>query len=104
MSSSSASRAGDGGNSASSERARRLEVVSELDRDPLGDGPVELTPTSGTEQLQGNRPKLVVAEVVRESLIADDPSTPELVKMVYELRLGDTGGRGQQPDREGPTD
>src|SRR5215470_7743086 len=73
--------------------AGRVKVVAELDRDRFGDGPVELTSTSGTEHLQGDRPKLVVAEVVRESLIADDPSTPELVEMVDELWLADPGGR-----------
>src|SRR5262249_39017632 len=84
--------------------AGRLEVVAELDRDRLGDDPVELSSTSGTKHLQGNRPKLVVAEVVRDSLIADDPSTPELVEIVDELWLTDTGGRDKQTDREGPTD
>src|SRR5262245_55648011 len=78
--------------------------MAELDRDRLGDGPVELASTSGTEHLQGDRPKLVVAEVVREPLIADDPSTPELVEMVGKLLLVDPGGRDQQTDREGPTD
>src|SRR5262245_64587617 len=85
-------------------RAGRVKVVAELDRDRLGDGPVELTATSGTEQLQGDRPKLVVAEVVGEPLIADDPSTPELVEMVGKLWLADPGGRDQQTDGEGPTD
>ena len=84
--------------------AGHVNVVAELDRDRLGDGPVELTSTSGTEHLQGHRPKLVVAEVVREPLIADDPSTPQLVDMIDELWLTDPGGRDQQTDREGPTD
>ena len=84
--------------------AGRVKVVVELDRDRFGDGPVELTPTSGTEHLQGHRPKLVVAEVVREPLIADDPSTPELVETVDQLWLTDPRGRDQQTDREGPTD
>ena len=84
--------------------AGRVNVVAELDRDRLGDGPVELTSTSGTEHLQGDRPKLVVAEVVGEPLIADDPSTPELVEMVDEFCFTDPGGRDQQTHREGPTD
>src|SRR5262245_66071963 len=84
--------------------ARRVQTMAELDRDRLGDGPVELASTSGTEHLQGDRPKLVVAEVVREALIADDPSTPELVEMVGKLWLADPGGRDQQTDRDGPTD
>src|SRR5262245_21065784 len=78
--------------------------MAELDGDRLSDGPVELASTSGTEHLQGDRPKLVVAEVVREPLIADDPSAPELVEMVGKLWLADPGGRDQQTDREGPTD
>jgi hypothetical protein len=85
-------------------RAGRVDVVLELDRDRLGDGPVELTSTSWTEHLQGDRSKLVVAEVVGEPLIADDPSTPELIEMVDKLWLADPGGRDQQTDREGPTD
>ena len=65
--------------------------------------PGGLTSTSGTEHLQGDRPKLVVAEVVGEPLIADDPSAPELVEMVDELSSTAPGGRDQQTDREGPT-
>ena len=147
MSSSSASRSGDGGRSASSASARRnmvtassradtatarrprhavgidgrfdhaglvvvcgqlragrVDVVVALDRDRLGDGPVELTSTSRTDHLQGNRPKLVVTEIVREPLIADDPTTPEFVDMINELVLIDPSGRDHQTDREGPTD
>ena len=33
-------------------RGGRVDVVVELDRDRLGDGPVELTSTSGTDHLQ----------------------------------------------------
>ena len=55
---------------------QRQMLVAELDRDRFGDGPVELTASSGTEHLQDDRPKLVVADVVRESLIADDPPIP----------------------------
>ena len=75
-----------------------------LDRDRLGDSPVELTSTSRTDHLQGNRPKLVVTEIVREPLIADDPSTPEFVDMINELALIDPSGRDHQTDREGPAD
>jgi hypothetical protein len=82
-------------------RAGRVDVVVALDRDRLGDGSVELTATSWTEHLQGNRPKLVVAEVVGEPLIADDPSTPELIDMVDELWLTDPRGRDQQTDEKG---
>src|SRR5262245_54259775 len=78
--------------------------MAELDRDRLGDGAVEMASTSGAEQIQGDPPKLAVAEVVRDPLIADDPSTPELVEMVGKLWLADPGGRDQQTDREGPTD
>ena len=56
-----------------------------LDRDRLGDGAVELTSTSRADHLQGNRPKLVVTEIVREPLISDDPVTPEFVDMINEL-------------------
>ena len=85
-------------------RGGRVDVVVELDRDRLGDGPVELTSTSWTDHLQGNRPKLVVTEIVREPLIADDPPTPEFVDMINELVLTDPSGRDHQTNREGPTD
>jgi hypothetical protein len=58
-----------------------------LDRDRLGDGPVEVASTSRTNHLQGDRPKLVVTEIVREPLIADDPSTPQFVDMINKLVL-----------------
>jgi hypothetical protein len=76
----------------------------ELDRDRLGDGPVELTSTRWTDHLQGNRSKLVVTEIVREPLISYDPPTPEFVDMINELVLTDPSGRDHQTNREGPTD
>src|SRR3990172_662672 len=82
----------------------RVGVVVALDRDRLGDGPVELTSTSWTNHLQGNRPKLVVTEIVREPLIANDPTTPKFVDMINELALIGPSGRDHQTDREGPTD
>lgn len=62
-------------------------VLVALDRDRLGDGPVEVASTSRTNHLQGDRPKLVVTEIVREPLIADDPSTPQFVDMINKLVL-----------------
>ena len=85
-------------------RGGRVDVVVELDRDRLGDGPVELTSTSWTDHLQGNRPELVVTEIVREPLIADDPPTPEFVDIINELVLTDPSSRAHQTHREGPTD
>ncbi len=85
-------------------RTGRVDVVLKLGRDRLGDGPVELTSTSWTDHLQGNCPKLVVTEIVRDALIADDPSTPEFIDMVNQLVLIDLGGRDHQTNREGSTD
>src|SRR5262245_51302470 len=85
-------------------RAGRFYVLVALDRDRLGDGPVELASTSRTDHLQGNRPELVVTEIVRVSLITDDPSTPEFVEIIDELGLIDPSSRDHQTDREGPTD
>ena len=85
-------------------RAGRVDVLVALDRDRLGDGPVELTSTSRTDHLQGNRPKLVVTEIVREPLFANDPTTPKFVDMINELALIGPSGRDHQTDREGPTD
>src|SRR5262249_55230475 len=85
-------------------RARRVDVLVVLDRDRLGDGAMELTSTSRTDHLQGNRPQLVVTEIVREPLFANDPTTPKFVEMINELALIGSSGRGHQTDREGPTD
>jgi hypothetical protein len=85
-------------------RAGRVDVFVKLYCDRLGDGPVELTSTSWTDHLQGNRPKLVVTEIVREPLIADDPPTPEFVDLINERVLTDPSGRDHQTNREGPTD
>jgi hypothetical protein len=85
-------------------RAGRVDVLVALDRDRLGDRAVELTSTSRADHLQGNRPKLVVTEIVRETLISDDPMTPEFVDMINELVFIGPSGRDQQTDREGPTD
>src|SRR5262245_17442422 len=85
-------------------RAGRFDVLMALDRDRLGDGPVELASPSWTDHLQGNRPKLVVTEIVCGPLITDDPSTPEFVELINELMLIDPSSRDHQTDREGPTD
>ena len=58
---------------------------------------------SWTDHLQGNRPKLVVTEIVREPLVANDPSTPEFVDMINELVLIDPSGRDHQTNRKGPS-
>jgi hypothetical protein len=79
-------------------RAGRADVVVALDRDRLGDGPVELASTSWADHLQRDRPKLVVTEIVREPLIANDPSTPELVDVINELALIGPSGRDHQTD------
>ena len=81
-----------------------VNVVGELARYGLGDGPVELAPPRWTDHLQGDGPKLVVAEIVGEALIAYDSSTPEFVDMVNELVLTDPSGRNHQTNREGSTD
>ena len=75
-----------------------------LNRDRLGDGAVELASTSRADYLQGNRPKLVMTEIVRDSLISDDPVTPEFVDMIHKLAFIGSGDGDQQTDRKGPTD
>src|SRR5262245_39514597 len=64
---------------------------------------MELTSTSRADHLQGNRPQLVVTEVVHEPLFANDPTTPKFVEMINQLALIGSGGRGHQRNREGPT-
>ena len=43
------------------------------------------------------------ARIVHETLISNDPKTPEFVDMINELAFIGPSGRDQQTDREGPT-